>query len=328
MDNNKKVAYQILKFLESQKTEGTVSPEIDSAISSISNTFNVNLSSVEDYSKLNYFSSTLGELIDAGANALGSQTFETSLAEAESNPKYPAFISTVKKTVYFDGVEEGTLPYIERHSKVLQKFKAKLESSKAVKKNDAEAEKEAEVKKAAGNDALQEKDYNAAVRLYTEAIELSPNGPNSHIYYSNRAAAHCYLTSYELAIADCEKSVSLSPAYVKAYTRLGLAHYSMKNFDGAIEAYKKCIELEPKVKSHKDSLTQAKQKALEYKGLSSSGDSFDMGSLADSLGEGGKGGMPPGLAGMMQNPSLMKAAQVKLILSLQHKYIYYSLLIL
>ena len=77
---------------------------------------------------------------------------------------------------------------------------------------------------------------------------MCPDGLNTHIYYSNRAAAHCYLTSYELAIEDCEQCIALSPTYVKGYTRLGQAYSGMKDFDNAIEAYKKCVELEPKKK--------------------------------------------------------------------------------
>lgn len=143
-------------------------------------------------------------------------------------------------------------------------------------------------------------------------LQLSPSGPSSHIYLSNRAAAHCYLTSYELAVADCERCIELSPAYIKGYTRLGVAHFAMKNYEAAIEAYKKCIDLEPKVKAHKDALTQAKQKALEFKGQSggtpaAGGDNFDMASLAAAMGKGGGGG--GGLNGMMQNPAVMKAAQ-------------------
>lgn len=165
-----------------------------------------------------------------------------------------------------------------------------------------------------GNNAISSQDYNAAVRLYTEAIELCPDGPNTHIYYSNRAAAHCYLTSYELAIEDCEQCIALNSSYVKGYIRLGQAYSGMKDFDNAIEAFKKCVELEPKNKSHKDALSQAKQKKLEHRGQQISGDSsaghggssgaFDMDAL--------KGGMPGGaggLANMMQNPNVMKAAQ-------------------
>ena len=134
-----------------------------------------------------------------------------------------------------------------------------------------------------GNNAIIAKDYNAAVRLYTEgrinvgiisshchfnfslytshlkkhsiiislpsaALEISPDGPNSHIFYSNRAAAHCYLTSYELAVSDCEASINLSPSYAKGYTRLGQAQYAMKNFEAAVDAYKKACELDPKNK--------------------------------------------------------------------------------
>ena len=164
-----------------------------------------------------------------------------------------------------------------------------------------------------GNDAIAVQDYNAAVRLYTEAIELCPDGVNTHIYYSNRAAAHCYLTSYELAIEDCDQCIALSPNYVKGYTRLGQAYSGMKDYDNAIEAFKKCVELEPKNKGHKDALSQAKQKKLEHRGQQMGGSSagnggssgaFDMDAL--------KGGMPGGsggLASMMQNPSVMKAAQ-------------------
>jgi small glutamine-rich tetratricopeptide repeat-containing protein alpha len=74
----------------------------------------------------------------------------------------------------------------------------------------------------------------------------------------------------------------------------------------AVEAYKKCIELEPKEKAHKDALSRAKQKAQQYKGSMAPGGDFDMSSLAGALGKGGPGGLNPG---MMQNPAFQKAAK-------------------
>jgi hypothetical protein len=75
----------------------------------------------------------------------------------------------------------------------------------------------------------------------------------------------------------------------------------------AVDAYKKCIELEPKVKAHKDALSQAKQKAQQHKGSLGSGGDLDMSSLAGALGKGaGPGGLPPGI---MQNPAIQKAAK-------------------
>jgi len=36
---------------------------------------------------------------------------------------------------------------------------------------------------------LKDKDYQGAVDAYTLAIQASPNGSKSHVYFSNRAAA-------------------------------------------------------------------------------------------------------------------------------------------
>ena len=58
--------------------------------------------------------------------------------------------------------------------------------------------------------------YERAVREYSEAISLCPSGPNSHVYFSNRAAALCYLGEYEAAEEDCLRSVELEPGYEKA----------------------------------------------------------------------------------------------------------------
>lgn len=194
--DDRKVAYQIIKFLQKSQ-EG--SADIESAIAGISRAFGVDISSAEDFKQLSYTSGELPDFLQAGAKALSARTFEDDLAEVSRNSSYAGFFEKVKNTTFFDGVEEGSAGYLERHAKLLQKFKAKLEAGKP-KAGDPEAERTAELKKQAGNDAIKETDYNAAVRLYTEAIELSPNGPNSHIYFSNRAAAHCFLTSYDLAI--------------------------------------------------------------------------------------------------------------------------------
>ena len=263
-DKSQLLAYQFLKVLVAKREEDpTLAATLDDAIRGISSVYGVELSSAADFSCLNYLL-PLQDIFDAGVAATKAQTYQEAVTKVEANPKWPPFLETVVKKKYFDGVEEGSVDYMKRHSKVLVRFQDKLDETlkKAPAGQKVEMEKEAEAKKTAGNDAITNKDYNAAVRFYTEAIELTPDGPNSHIYYSNRAAAHCYLQSFELAIEDCEKCVQLSPTYVKGYTRLGLAHYSIGNFEASIEAYKKCIELEPKVKGHKDALSNMKQKMV------------------------------------------------------------------
>ena len=314
------LTFQFIKFLEAKRDENPSEfSSIDETISKLSSIFGIDTADPSQFTTLSYMHS-LQEIFDAGTFYLKSQSYEEAVTTAQSNPKYASFFATVLKKNYFDGVEEGTVQYLKRHSKVLLKFQEKLNEKKnppsAQKK--LEQENEAEDKKSAGNEAISQKDYNAAVRLYTEALELSPDGPNSHIYYSNRAAAHCYLSSYELAVADCEACVAICPTYVKGYTRLGLANYSMGNYEASIEAYKKCIELEPKVKAHKDALTQMKQKMAEKMGSSGAASSAggdgnypDMSALAGMMGgAGGKGG----LSAMMQNPAMMKVSIILYLL--------------
>lgn len=59
----------------------------------------------------------------------------------------------------------------------------------AVAANGDSKEGQAEAYKNEGNALLQSKNYEAAVEAYTKAIQTSPDGPKSHIYFANRAAA-------------------------------------------------------------------------------------------------------------------------------------------
>jgi len=59
---------------------------------------------------------------------------------------------------------------------------------------------EAEKLKAEGN--TQRKEYQAAADCYTSALKLSPAGPNSHVYFSNRAAALVSMKKIHEAILD------------------------------------------------------------------------------------------------------------------------------
>ena len=88
-------------------------------------------------------------------------------------------------------------------------------------------QKKAEEVKGAGNELLLAKDYTGAERCYTKALELSPDGPNSHVYLCNRAAALSYLGRNEGAVVDCQEAIDLNPSYAKAYTRLGYAFFQV-----------------------------------------------------------------------------------------------------
>merc|ERR1711966_437824 len=87
---------------------------------------------------------------------------------------------------------------------------------------------EAECLNVLGNTQMQSRSFHAALATYTSALELmssslgAPNN-NSHVYYSNRSAAHLGLNDYVASIEDSHKSLALQPKYAKAQLRLGLA---------------------------------------------------------------------------------------------------------
>jgi len=116
-----------------------------------------------------------------------------------------------------------------------------------------------------GNEYMSNKDYDQALQQYNLAIELSPSGPHSHVYYSNRAAAYCYLANYLEATADCETSIKLMPTYEKAHARLGLSFFFRGQYDDAIAAYNRSLELDPNNKASMSYLKKAKARLAEQK---------------------------------------------------------------
>ena len=121
-------------------------------------------------------------------------------------------------------------------------------------------EREAEKYKTKGNACMSNKEYQAAWQAYTTAIQAAPNGSQSHVYYSNRAAALCYLERYQEAEEDSEVSLQLKPTYGKAHARLGLSRFFRSNFMGAIEAYTAALQYDPDNAASKSYLLKAKTK--------------------------------------------------------------------
>ena len=55
--------------------------------------------------------------------------------------------------------------------------------------------------KDAGNKAFAAKDYDKAIQLFTQAIEIDPS---NHVLYSNRSAAYAGKHQYTEALQDAE----------------------------------------------------------------------------------------------------------------------------
>lgn len=108
-----------------------------------------------------------------------------------------------------------------------------------------ERHSEAERMKAVGNKHMAAQDYMAAYEAYTAALQLSPVGPSSHVFLSNRAAALLSLKKYLEASSDARRAIALAPTFGKAHARLGQALYFLKDYGAAIQAYEDAIHFEP-----------------------------------------------------------------------------------
>lgn len=102
---------------------------------------------------------------------------------------------------------------------------------------------EAVARKDAGNKAYAEKDYDEAIRLYTEAIALDPAG---HVYFSNRAAVHFAKGDHALAVEDARECLKRKPDFVKGYYRLALAQIEMGELDEAEKTLRGGLQVDGK----------------------------------------------------------------------------------
>lgn len=181
---------------------------------------------------------------------------------------------------------------------------------------DDDTKAEADALKVEGNKAMAARNYAEAIAKYTQAIELDPSNV---VYLLNRAAAFSSLGQHDQAIADAEKAIGLDPNFSKAYSRMGLAKYASGDAKGAMDAYKKGLEIEGSTPS------DAMQKGFETAKKRVEADlekSIDTSLTPASSGAGagaGAGGLPdfssmfgggmPSLGDMMNNPQVMQAAQ-------------------
>lgn len=91
-------------------------------------------------------------------------------------------------------------------------------------------------------------------------MQLSPVGPSSHVFLSNRSAALLSLKRYSAAATDARRAIALAPTFGKAHARLGQSLYFLKDYEGAVAAYEDAIHYEPDNPITKTYLEKARSK--------------------------------------------------------------------
>lgn len=93
-----------------------------------------------------------------------------------------------------------------------------------------------------GNAFFKNKNYQAAIDKYTEAIACDASDVT---FYSNRSACYAALGRWQEAAEDGRQCIITDKSFVKGYFRQALALQNLGNLDGAQEAVKRGLGVDP-----------------------------------------------------------------------------------
>lgn len=78
------------------------------------------------------------------------------------------------------------------------------------------------------------KDYENAIKFYSQAIELNPSNA---IYYGNRSLAYLRTECYGYALADATRAIEIDKKYIKGYYRRAASNMALGKFRAALRDY-------------------------------------------------------------------------------------------
>ncbi len=105
-----------------------------------------------------------------------------------------------------------------------------------------------------GNNFLKGKNYDEALKCYSEAINADSK---NHVHYSNRSVCHYNMQNFAKALEDANTCISLKSDWGKGYLRQGMAELKLDMLDESVASYKKGLELDPNNQQLKDALKEA-----------------------------------------------------------------------
>ena len=87
------------------------------------------------------------------------------------------------------------------------------------------------------------KDYENAIKFYSQAIELNPSNA---IYYGNRSLAYLRTECYGYALADATRAIEMDKKYIKGYYRRAASNMALGKFRAALRDYETVSGPEPR----------------------------------------------------------------------------------
>lgn len=83
--------------------------------------------------------------------------------------------------------------------------------------------------------------YELAIATYEQVLAMQPQNPKGFL---RLCETYTELGEHRRAQGYCEDALSLREDYAEAWRALGQAQYPQRNYEGAIESFERCVELE------------------------------------------------------------------------------------
>eukprot|EP00968_Pinguiococcus_pyrenoidosus_P016956 scaffold1651_cov317-Pinguiococcus_pyrenoidosus.AAC.21 len=125
--------------------------------------------------------------------------------------------------------------------------------------NEADAAEAMELK-AQANRLYISKEYDAALDLYTKALEKDASAAT---IWSNRSACFYAMNEFEKALNDARVTKAIDPSWPKAWVRIGLAAQALGRYEDAANAFWSGLKLDTSNKQLKKLLKEAVRQGRE-----------------------------------------------------------------
>ena len=99
--------------------------------------------------------------------------------------------------------------------------------------------------KAEGNGAYGAGQFERALTLYTEALDADTEGFISPVLFGNRSQAYAKISSFALAVADCDRALAIDAEHIKLRLRRAACRIELGDVPGAITDYETILEQDP-----------------------------------------------------------------------------------
>ena len=107
-----------------------------------------------------------------------------------------------------------------------------------------------------GSRLVQDQQYNRAIDVFTEAIELDPTWAEA---WNKRATVYYIVGEFQKSQEEIDKVLELEERHFGALAGQGMVNIQLKNYDKAKRSYQKAQEIYPAMKSSKVMIEQIEE---------------------------------------------------------------------